>query len=224
MELVWQRASDNTNWWNRTLDVLKAIDHDDMGNVYTTGYLHDNDLVFNGDTIENVQQGFFYYSQVFVLKYDAEGNEIYARTFGGNLNDVGTSILVTGNDAFFIGGTYQSNSFIVNGIQLQNVGTLDSFIVHAITPVYFRKTLGVLAKFSANVSSVPHTSIPSFVCYPNPAQSLVHFSDEIFYQVFDLYGRQLLNGRGNFVNIEALSPGTYLLIANEKQVIRVLKN
>ncbi len=224
LELVWQRASDNTAWWNRTLDVLKAIDHDDMGNVYATGYLHDNDLVFNGDTLVNIQQGFFYYSQVIVLKYDAGGNEIYAKTLGGNLNDVGTSLLVTGEDAFFIGGTYQSNSFTVNGIQLQNVGTLDSFIVHAITPVYFRKTLGLLAKFSANVSSVPHPVIPSFVCYPNPAHSLVHFSDEISYEVFDLYGRQLLNGRGNFVNIEALPPGPYLLIANGNQVIRMVKN
>ena len=225
LELVWQRASDNTNWWNRTLDVLKAIDHDDMGNVYTTGYMHDNDLVFNGDTIENIQQGFFYYSQAIILKYDAEGNEIYAKTLGGNLNDVGTALLVTGKDEFFIGGTYQSNSFTVNGIQLQNVGTLDSFIVHAITPVYFRKTLGLLAKFSPNISSVLHPGdMPYIACYPNPAQSLVHFSAEISYQVFDLYGRPLLNGRGNFVNIEALPSGAYLLIANKNQVIRILKS
>lgn len=224
LELVWKRTSDNTNFWSGTLDVLKAIDHDDMGNVYTTGYLHDNDLVFNGDTIENVQQGFFYYSQALVLKYDAEGNEIYAKTLGGNLNDVGTALLVTREDGFFIGGAYQSNSFTVNGIQLQNTSTLDSFIVHAITPVYFRKTLGLLAKFSPNVSNVLHPGMPSFACYPNPAQSLVHFSAEISYQVFDLYGRPLLNGRGNFVNVAALPSGTYLLIANGNQVIRILKN
>lgn len=223
LELVWQRASDNTNWWSRTLDVLKAIDHDDMGNIYTTGYLHDNDLVFNGDTLENIQQGFFYYSQALVLKYDAEGNEIYTKALGGNLNDVGTALLVTGKDEFFIGGAYQSNSFTVNGIQLQNAGALDSFIVHAITPVYFRKTLGLLAKFSNNISSVPHPDLPYFSCYPNPAQSLVHFSEEISYQVCDLYGRPLLNGRGNVVNVEALPSGTYLLIANKNRVIRIVK-
>ncbi len=224
LDLVWQRASDNTNWWSRTLDVLKAIDHDDMGNIYTTGYLHDNDLVFNNDTIENVQQGFFYYSQAIILKYDAEGNEIYAKTLGGNLNDVGTALMVTAEDEFFLGGTYQSNSFTVNGIQLQNTSTLDSFIVHAITPVYFRKTLGLLARFSDDISSVLHPGMPSIAYYPNPAQSVVHFSKEISYQVFDLYGRPLLNGRGNFVNVESLPTGAYLLIANGNQVIRILKN
>ncbi len=224
LELVWQRTPNNANSWSGTLDVVKAIDHDDMGNVYTTGYLHANNLVFNGDTLENIQQGFFYYSQALILKYDAGGNEIYGKTLGGNINDVGTALLVTGEDEFFTGGAYQSASFSVNGIQLQNVGALDSFIVHAITPVYFRKTLGLLAKFSGDISSVPLPGMPYFACYPNPAQSLVHFSAEISYQVCDLYGRQLLNGRGNFVNIEALPSGTYLLFVNKKQIIRILKN
>ncbi|MFM9951944.1 MAG: hypothetical protein ACKV1O_28700 [Saprospiraceae bacterium] len=224
LELIWRRTPENANFWSRTLDVVKAIDHDDMGNIYTSGYLHAYDLVFNGDTIENIQHGFFYYSQALILKYDAEGNEIYAKTLGGNLNDVGTALLVTGKDELFIGGSYQSNSFTVNGIQLQNLGTLDSFIVHAITPVYFRKTLGLLAKFYDDISSVLHPDMPNIACYPNPAQSLVHFSAEISYQVFDLYGRPLLNGLGNFVNIEALPSGAYLLIANKNQVIRILKN
>lgn len=224
LEQVWRRTPDNASLWSSSLDVVKAIDHDDMGHIYTTGYLHAFDLLFNGDTLENVQQGFFYYSQALILKYDAAGNEIYAQTLGGNLNDVGTALLVTGKDEFFMGGTYQSASFAVNGVLLQNVSPLDSFIVHAITPVYFRETLGFLVKFSGNISGIVHPELPDFKCYPNPAQSLIHFSEEIFYRVCDLYGRPLLNGRGNDVNVAALPSGAYFLIANESKVIRILKN
>ena len=43
-------------------------------------------------------------------RYDAEGNEIYAKALGGNLNDVGTALLVTGKDEFFICLLYTSDA------------------------------------------------------------------------------------------------------------------
>lgn len=46
---------------------------------------------------------------VYLLKTDADGNEQWSRTFGGNANELARSVLIAGDGGYFIGAT--TNSF-----------------------------------------------------------------------------------------------------------------
>ena len=220
----WLKTVQNADSWSKTLDIPIAITNDENSNIYVAGLMHSNNLLFNNDTIKNIPKGFFYYSQAFVIKYNQTGDEIWYKTLGGKLNDVATSIVVNAENDFYLAGNFDSDSMLISNNLLINDNNLDSFIVHASTPVYFRKTMAFLTKFSDNSSSVNNLKLKEKYFYPNPFQSFINLFDESEYELRDLQSRLLRKGKSDIIDTKNLPKGIYLLTLNKLNTYKVIKN
>ena len=97
------------NTWGETgLNEVIGVDIDDSQDVYLAGYFSEtfdsdpgagvNDVSAEGDT------------DVFVVKLDANGDFIWARTFGGGLADYPSSIAVDNDGMVIIPGNFRSET------------------------------------------------------------------------------------------------------------------
>lgn len=96
-------------------DIGYGIAIDNLSNVYVTGYFQ-GELIFNNFPYTSVGN-----RDVYVAKYNASGVPQWATVGGGSGNDFFNKIAVDGNDNVFVTGEFESNSFIIDGITLQNI-------------------------------------------------------------------------------------------------------
>lgn len=97
---------------------------DATGNVFVTGFFQSPTVVVGTNTLTN--NGFY---NVPVIKYDASGNVVWARNFGGTGTDSGKSLTTDANGNVYLTGTYSSTVMSVGTTTLNNAGgTSDIFI------------------------------------------------------------------------------------------------
>ncbi len=106
--LTWVNAMAGTdNNHARTMVV------DDSGNVYTTGYYY-HEADFNpspSDTLILTNLSTSDNNNIFVTKFDANGNIVWAKGIGGSNDDQGTSIALDDSGYVYVAGT---NSFNID--------------------------------------------------------------------------------------------------------------
>ena len=221
---IWMKIPQNADPWMKTLDVPLTIANDDNSNIYVAGLMHANNLLFNNDTIRNIQKGFFYYSQAFMFKYSQNGDELWYKTLGGKLNDIATGIAIISENQFYIAGNFESDSMLIGNNLLINNSNPDSFIVHAATPVYFRKTMAFLSRFSDNSSTIIDKKTNETLFYPNPFQNIINLTDEYEYELRDLQSRLLQKGKSDIITTKNLPNGIYILTINKSNTYRIIKN
>src|SRR5688572_9773138 len=87
-------------------DVAHSVAVDGSGNVYTTGFFQSVvDFDPGPGTFTLASNGSF---DVFVTKFDINGNFVWAKSFGGNGMDAGYGIALEGNSAVVITGYFNS--------------------------------------------------------------------------------------------------------------------
>lgn len=86
-------------------EVTTSVAVDAAGNVYATGYFESNTVNFSAYTLINDTTNFS--QDIFLVKYDANGNVIWARSAGGSKDDYPYSVAA---DAF--GNVYLTGSFL----------------------------------------------------------------------------------------------------------------
>jgi hypothetical protein len=84
-------------------DVSNAIVCDNNGNVFVTGYYSSNTLTIGTSTLVNLGG-----TDVFVAKFDPNGNAIWAKSFGDNMIEESNAITCDGNN-IYLTGQFQSN-------------------------------------------------------------------------------------------------------------------
>lgn len=100
-----------------------SVSNDKQGNVYTTGDFAPN-VAFGSYTLNS--NG---YGDVYVAKYDGNGNVIWSKGFGGSDNDSGTSLTTDSIGNSFVTGTYASPTIIFGTTTLTtNAGTNSVFL------------------------------------------------------------------------------------------------
>lgn len=109
-----------------TGDIGFAIAIDTNGNSYVTGFFQSSSITFGSTTLTN--SGSY---DMFIVKYDASGNVVWAKSTGGSDLDEGRSIAVDGNGNSYVTGYFQSSSISFGSTILTNssAGTADMFIV-----------------------------------------------------------------------------------------------
>jgi hypothetical protein len=118
------------NWqWAKSAGAVNdessnSVIADVSGNVYVTGYFSSPTITFGSYTLTNA--GNF---DVFIVKYDAAGNIIWAKSAGGIYDDIGFGVAADGNGNVFITGYYYSPTISFGTYTLTNVGGGDIFIV-----------------------------------------------------------------------------------------------
>jgi hypothetical protein len=102
------------------------IKTDLSGNVYVTGYFSDAQAIFGTDTLNNANPT-TNKKDVFIAKFDSNGNFIWVKSFGGILDDYSTSLAIDNAGNIFIGGYFYSSSITFDTTILTNQGGADIF-------------------------------------------------------------------------------------------------
>lgn len=99
---------------------------DASGNSYVTGWFGGSSITFGSITLTNAGMSF---ADMFVVKYDASGNVVWAKSAGGSSADQGNSIAADASGNTYVTGFFQSSSITFGSITLTNSGLYNIFIV-----------------------------------------------------------------------------------------------
>jgi hypothetical protein len=109
-----------------TQDYSSCISTDNTGNVYACGYYKSAAINFGNTTLANANVATL---NVFIVKYDAAGNVIWANGFGENESEVITSCVNDNTGNLYVTGYFNSPMLILGTDTLINQGNYDFFIV-----------------------------------------------------------------------------------------------
>ena len=84
-----------------------AIATDGNDNVYITGRFSGDSITFGPYTFYNATPQLY---DMFIAKYDTKGNVLWARSAGGNLDDIGYSVATDTNYNVYVTGGFASDS------------------------------------------------------------------------------------------------------------------
>jgi hypothetical protein len=104
-------------------DAGVKISLDASGNVYVMGNTNSHTLTFG--TITLTLHG---YDDTFIVKYDTNGNVLWAKIAGGTGNDIGQGLSVDGSGNAYICGYFASSSMSFGSITITNAGGNDVFL------------------------------------------------------------------------------------------------
>lgn len=231
--IVKYNASGNEQWLKHgggiasgeSLDMIT----DSQGNSIITGFLNGNVLhaTFDSDTIQILTQS----THCFLLKYDTNGNLLYAKRMGMGNDEVGYGLAYFNDTTFYLTGTTQG---------------LTQFDTLIFTPNYVDPNI-FIAKFYDNTMAltVPveelNSPIISLVAYPNPFSSITNLNfnlsviGKINLTISDIQGRtvktfyspELQKGNNELqLDLNELNAGIYfcnLYAKNHFQTVKIIK-
>jgi Secretion system C-terminal sorting domain/Beta-propeller repeat len=157
-----------------------GIATDGGGNVYVTGGFLSPSITFGTTTLTNATSG---YEDMFIVKYTASGNVLWAKRAGGSSNDMGYSIATDGSGNVFVTGSFLSSSITFGTITLSNTngntGDGDMFIAKydPDSNVPWAKCAGGISTGhgkpkSAN-AGINDPTTNEIIVYPNPTSGKV---------------------------------------------------
>lgn len=124
-------AAGNVLWAKRAggsaADYSWSIDADISGNVLLTGRFVGQTITFGTTTLTNADNSGST-EDAFVVKYDAQGNLLWAERIGGNSSDEGQSITTDTSGNVIVTGYYTSPEIIFGTDTFHNMGFYDVFI------------------------------------------------------------------------------------------------
>lgn len=168
---IWLKSSGGISSY-QSLDISNGISVDDIGNIYQTGYFFSEGFKFGNDSLKNIFNKEYYYQQIFVLKYNPEGNALWGKYFGNTLCDIGTCIQAISDDKFYLSGTFESETLQLGTLEIQNKGYIREEYVHLRPPREVRNTFAFVAKYSDGpVGIKPNPNDKQITIYPNPVKN-----------------------------------------------------
>ncbi len=188
-----------------------SIAIDIQNNIYVTGFYYDNPIF--GGTNSNNQGN----TDIFIIKYDINGNEVWAKNTGAAAFDEGVGIGYHTSEALIVSGKYTSVSINFNDTILTNTNNRDKTFIGKLN----------------NINAIDENADknPNFNIYPNPASTFIvievndgeNFKMEIFNSVGEIY-KSINIGKKTTVPINGLERGLYFvrLISDEKIIIKPL--
>ncbi len=111
---------------------IDASDH-----IYVQGGYDLPTVNIGSSTLTNISHGADTFD-VFVAKYDTNGNPLWAKSFGGEQNDVPGQIAVSESGKLYITGSYYSRTFYAGGYTITNSSISGTGYLQSIS--YFIKT------------------------------------------------------------------------------------
>jgi len=125
--VIWAKSAGGDK---TTCPVVIALDTPEY--IYVSGSFNSDTLIIGNDTLFCSSHSYPYEDDVFIAKYDNNGNAKWAKQAGGVELDQGTCMHVDGNNNIFIGGFFD-NAYIVFGndtlFNYNSNGGEDLFIV-----------------------------------------------------------------------------------------------
>jgi hypothetical protein len=118
--VVWAKRAGSTSD-----DEARSIAVDASGNSYITGFFQSTTITFGATILTNTNIN---YTDIFIAKYDTNGNEIWAKSAGGTSWDMATSISVDALGNSYLAGNFSSPLIVFGSTNLITAGVEDIFI------------------------------------------------------------------------------------------------
>jgi hypothetical protein len=116
--LIWVRNAGGTN-----RDLCFDISVDKFGSTYLTGWYYSTSITFGTQTIIN--NG---WTEIYLLKFDSDGNPLWAFSAGGSLEDEGFGVTNDDDANVYITGNFHSTTFTFGGHTVVSNGERDGFL------------------------------------------------------------------------------------------------
>ena len=108
-------------------EYVTSVDIGRNNEILVAGYYNSVNVSLENDiTITNMN---YSSEDGFVIKYDENGNEIFADSIGGNGSDKINQIKATKDGGYFIIGNYTSSSITIGSFYMENYSNDDSFLI-----------------------------------------------------------------------------------------------
>jgi hypothetical protein len=181
---------------------------DAWGNVYVTGDYFSPSITFGAITLINTNST-GNSADIFIVKYDASGNVLWAKGAGGGGGDYGNSATIDASGNLYIAGYFNSPA-VFGATTLSNAGLMDIYI----------------AKLDPTLVSIEEKSPKNkIVTFPNPSTGI--FMSNINFktiEVFNMMGELVLTDNNNSqINLQSYPKGLYLALINREQVVKLVK-
>ena len=120
---------DGNHLWSKrfggiNLDEGYSVSVDSSGNVYITGDFRSSTIDFGGGTLTNAGG-----SDIFLAKFDKDGNHLWSKRFGGSSNDIGLSLSVDSSGNVYSTGLFSGSNIVFGGCPLTSAGGFDIFLI-----------------------------------------------------------------------------------------------
>ena len=102
-------------------DAVQSVATDGSGNIYITGSFQET-VTFDDTTLTSAGS-----ADIFVAKYDSQGNLFWVQQAGGSVSDGGNSIVMNGSGTAFVTGSF-SDTATFGDTTLTSAGNSDIFI------------------------------------------------------------------------------------------------
>lgn len=189
--VIWARSAGGVSD-----DRAISISIDSMGNSYVTGNFHSPKLIFEADTLTNSNNSY----DVFVVKYDAMGNVMWARKAAGSNNDYAASVSAKVNGDCYITGNFESIALRFGTDSLINssmAGGDDLFIAKydsAGNVIWTKSTSGIGNEFATGIKTDEHDHVFVTGCFNfytltigNDTLNYVANDDFLVAKIFECY-------------------------------------
>jgi hypothetical protein len=129
--LIKLNAAGNTEWIKSATgnnnDIAYNVTTGNQNDIYITGFFRSLSITFEQEVLTNSAPA----RDVFIAKYNDEGELNWAKSFGAEQNDLAYNVLVLENDHIAVTGSFRSDSISFGNQVLRNTqaGTLDIFLV-----------------------------------------------------------------------------------------------
>lgn len=146
--IIWAKSAGGTG-----LDGSSSISSDINGNVYVTGIFASPSISFETTTLTNASIDTL---DIFIVKYDASGNVIWAKSIGGNKDEESGGISVDTNENVYLVGSFLSLTLSLQSATITNTGGTDIFIIKFDSlgnELFTKSTYGAYDDWSYSVSA-----------------------------------------------------------------------
>ena len=121
--------SDGNVLWSKSeggngIDYIEDITVDNSDNLFAVGGFESPEIIFGLDTLSNSGIG-----DLFIAKYGADGEVVWAKKVGGKLADFGNNVTTDNLGYIFITGTFSSDTIDIGSQVLINKGYQDFFVL-----------------------------------------------------------------------------------------------
>ncbi|MBK8415145.1 MAG: hypothetical protein IPL22_12075 [Bacteroidetes bacterium] len=110
---MWAKSHGGSDW-----DIGLSIKSDVSGNVFVTGYFKSSAINFGSISLTNSSGSSF--SDLFLVKYDSNGNVLWAQNPQGLFNKSGNDLATDVNGNVYITGYYQGPTLDFGTITVTN--------------------------------------------------------------------------------------------------------
>ena len=115
----WSKRFGGSNW-----DVGHSVSVDSSGNVYITGYFRNSTIDFGGGSLTNTGE-----NDIFLARFDSNGNHLWSKRFGGSSDDYGYSISVDSSGNLYGTGYFHSINIDFGGCLPLSAWSYDIYLI-----------------------------------------------------------------------------------------------